>query len=291
MADLSPRIIEARDLLARAVELYRRARPLLLHIPGIPRGGRTGKPRSRPPAGVDASLRAALIASARALAYGHHLAADLACPGEWWDTTRDPALLGSWWIPRGIDRCAWSVEVRDVAGEATLVLRASPDRPHWTPDADDTSLRPPTPADYAWAARRLAAGLGWAASYDLDVRQLCHQAKRAVWHLTHIERVRMLDVDDHGEWQVLEVWRGADAPADYPAAWERCSHWPGCYRLRDGGHRLCSECRRRRAGDCRACQEVERAVAEGVCERPAWSPARGVECCGRCRRCEEREAA
>lgn len=282
----------ARDDLRRAADVYRRVTTLVLDTPGPGQGrGRAGKPTSNPPKGTDYPLRSALVASARHLAYAHHLLADLGAPGRWWQPHPDTAkvaTLGRWHIPY----VAWlDFTVDDRDGTPTVVARPRHERPVWTPEASDLAVAPVDPPVFDWAAERVEAGLSWAVPYALDIHQVCRYAHWALSSLRHVEKVKRIVRGDTGEadWtdpllmsivacdncndqgvcsdhtpdlevafecgdlQVVEVWQGAELPRDYPRAHERCGHAPGCYRLRKAGQKLCGPCANRTVPDCATC--------------------------------------
>lgn len=285
----------ASDALDRAADVHRRVSTLVLDTPGPGQGrGRAGKPTSNPPKGTDYPLRAALVSSARHLAYAHHLLAELGAPGRWWEPHPDTgrvSTLGMWHVP-AFD---WlDLTVTETDDVPIIVARARQERPVWTPEASDLAVTPIDPDAYDWAAQRVEAGLGWAVPYRLDIHPAARHAHRALTSLRHVEKVKRIVRGDTGEadWtdpllvsimacarcndmgvcpdhtpdlevafdcgdlQVVEVWQGAEPPRDYPRRSERCSHYPHCYRLRDGRHRMCKECRSRRGVSCGTCRHA-----------------------------------
>lgn len=274
-----------RDTLEYTADLYDGVAGMAVGFPGRTRtAGSSGKPTSGAPKGHDHPLRAALVCCARHLAYCHHLLEDVGAPGDWWA----PKQLGSWHKPwyGWLDLTVTATDDGDV-----ITVQARPEWPVWTPEPSDLSVTPPD--RIVWLTERVAAGVAWCDSYDLDVTEIARHVYSAQRSLRHVEKVRRIRrsggesawtdpmlrrvmacracrqdglCDEHlrdvryaveqGDLVVVEEWRGAGAPEDLLPDHRRCGHYPDCWRERDGRHRLCQPCRKGYVDDCRCAKEA-----------------------------------
>lgn len=115
----------------------------------------TGAPESRPPAGTDHALAAALVVCARSLVDAHQAARALNPPIEPW---HPPRSLGK------------RHTTTDDHGKV---------HPHWQPDPDDPGLTTPSHDIVAAIARRLAKIVHWADSTGQPLGDIAAHIQRA----------------------------------------------------------------------------------------------------------------
>lgn len=132
--------------------------PPVVDRPGAPvadGSASSGKPDSKPPAGTDQPLQAALVAFARRLIDAHQAAHDLNPPIDVW---HPPPMLG------------WRHETTDEDGNP---------RATWTPEPSDPTITVPNPDLIVAIADRLARLVYWADTAGHPLERIARHVRRA----------------------------------------------------------------------------------------------------------------